>query len=251
MISMELEGIGNLRVAYISREFVYCFTDVCRLLDIPSNHKVRSYLNADGIYNIDSEEENRRHKKLMFIDLKNVNELFKLSSTNSRTDLVASWFASEVFPMSLKNDEYSFESLEDPAVRMQFIHDYEEAMLENIQHQNREKRDKVYIDSMMGLFGNRRHMALNEYFSEIFARNIPKGIFYSLLYKAGVMSEDHLLNQQFIDSGHFLKVISTSLIADRKVTIEVVFITKKGINFVEKLIEKHKKEISDGTGDGS
>lgn len=239
LISKEMEGKGILRISRTDHEFVYCLKDLCGLLGIKSSNKLRSELDHKDMFQLPI-SENGRHQNAIFVGLGNLNQVFNFAENQARATLVAEWFANEVFPIVTRDGEYTFEKLEDPAVRMNLLSDYEDLKFRVAQLESKQRKSKPYLDSMVEIFGARNCVSLNVFYDEIFERGYPRGKFFSMLRAVGVLNESNQVTQEYIDNVRFKKVTTVTVICDKKVTTEVVFITKPGMNLIEQLLNSYE-----------
>lgn len=235
LISKEMDGVGTLRISRAGHEFVYCLKDSCDLLKIKLGSKVRSELNSEEVYLLPI-NEGTRNKSALFISLKNLNQLFKMALDKSRSTLVAEWLTKNVFPFFVRGDEYTLEKLEDPSMRMNLLSDYEEAKFKIAQMETKQRDNKPYLDSMIEILGNRNAISLNVYYDQIFSRGFPKGKFFSMLRTFGILNEENQVTQEYLDNVRFKKITTISTVCDKKITTEVVFVTKSGITLIEQLL---------------
>lgn len=235
LISKEMEGVGSIRISRVGHDFVYCLKDSCDLLNMKLSNKLRSELNSEQLFLLPV-DEGTRHKSALFVGLKNLNILFNLAQDQSRSTLVAEWFAKDVFPFFVRGDEYTLEKLEDPSMRMNLICDYEEAKFKIAQMEAKQKDNKPYLDSMTEIFGRKNAISLNVYYEQIFNRGYPRGRFFAMLRTIGILNEENQVTQEYLDNVRFKKITTISTVCDKKVTTEVVFVTKSGITLIEQLL---------------
>lgn len=239
LISKEMEGKGILRITRANHEFVYCLKDLCNLLGIKSSNKLRSELDAKEMFQLPIYESSR-HQNAIFVGMPNLNKVFNSAENQSNATLVAEWFAKEVFPLTVKGDEYSYENLEDPAVRMSLLSDYEDLKFKVTQLEIQKRKDKPYLDSMLEILGSKNAISLNVYYDEIFERGFPKGKFYAMLRSIGVLDDSNQVTQEYLDNVRFKKVTTVTVVCDKKITTDVVFVTKSGINLIEQLLNSYE-----------
>ena len=244
LISKEMEDVGTLRISRVNQEFVYCLKDLCFLLGIKSNNKLRSELNPDNMFQLPI-CENKKYSKAIFIDLGNLNTVFNLAGNTSRSTLVAEWFVNEVYPFTVKGDEYTLLTLQDPIVGAKLLSDYEDLKFKVTQLESKERKNKPYLDSMIEILGGKNAISLNVYYEDVFKRGYPKGKFYAMLRAVGILDESNQVNQEYIDNVRFKKVTTITVVADKRVTTEIVFVTKSGFNLIEQLLMSYEGDSRD------
>ncbi len=200
-----MEGRGILRISRADHQFVYCLKDLCNLLGIKSSNKLRSELEAKQVFQLPV-YKNGKHNKAIFVGMYNLNKVFNAAENQSRATIVAEWFAKEVFPLSQMDDEYTYEKLEDPALRMSLLSDYEDLKFKVTQLEIRERKNKPYLDSMLEILGSKNAISLNVYYDEIFERGFPKGKFYAMLRSVGILDDLNQVTQEYLDNVRFKKV---------------------------------------------
>ncbi|MCQ3035919.1 MAG: hypothetical protein MJ248_06900 [Bacilli bacterium] len=235
LISKEMEGVGTLRISRVDHDFVYCLKDSCDLLKLKLGNRIRSELISEEVYLLPI-HEGTRNKSVLFIGLKYLNRLFNLAQDQSRSTLVAEWLTKDVFPFFVRGDEYTLEKLEDPSMRMSLLSDYEQAKFKIAQMEAKQKDNKPYLDSMVEIFGRKNAVSLNVYYDQIFNRGFPKGRFFAMLRSFGILNEENQVTQEYLDNVRFKKITTISTVCDKKITTEVVFVTKSGITLIEQLL---------------
>lgn len=239
-INITKESIGSLRVSFLQGTYLFCFIDLCKILSLPNKKSTVNKLDKSGI-NFDTDESGER---LMVISLGNVNQMFKISKAPNIQE-ICEWFVNSVFPVTQKNVEYSVASLKEEAMAMRFLKEYGDLQMENIQLKKKLKRSEPYLSSMTELFGNKKAISLNQYFEQIFERNIPRSTFFQILRNKGILDENNHITQEYQDSMHFKKVKSEVVVGGVRTISEIVFVFKSGINLIERIIDSYEGDKKD------
>jgi len=241
LFSKEMEGVGILRFSLADQRVVYCYKDLCHLLGIKPSNKIRGELNNRHVYSL-TVKENGKPVKMLFVDTGNLNNIVQIAGNNSKSENFSKWFAQEIFPLSIKDDIFNLDTITDINVAMELLSQYEDLKFQVKQFEYRERKNKIYLDSMEELLGHKNMISLNVFYDDIFDRGYPKGKFYALLRSHGILTEDNKVNQEYIDNGRFVKMRTISTVGAKTVTTDIIFISKSGINLIEQLLNNFEGE---------
>ena len=241
LFSKEMEGVGILRFSLTDQRVVYCLKDLCQLLGIKYSNRLRGELNNKFVYSLTVKDEGKP-VKMLFIDIGNLNTVVQIAGTTSKSELFSKWFAEEIFPISIKDDVFNLETITDINVAMELLSQYEDLKFKVRQHEYKERKNKIYLDSMEELLGHKNMISLNVYYDDVFERGYPKGKFYAMLRSHGILNEDNSVSQEFIDSRRFVKMRTISTVGAKTVTTDIIFISKSGINLIEQLLNNFEGE---------
>lgn len=241
LFSKEMEGRGILRFTQADQRVVYCLKDLCQLIGIKYSSKLRGELNNKYVYSLTVKEKGKP-TKLMFIDVGNLNTLTRFASDTSIAEAFSKWFSEEIFPLSIKDDVFNLETITDMNVAMELLSEYEDLKFKVRQLEYKERKDKIYLDSMEELLGHKNMISLNVYYDDVFERGYPKGKFYAMLRNHGILTEDNKVSQEYLDNGRFVKMRTSATVGNKTTTIDVIFISKSGINLIEQLLANYEGE---------
>ena len=241
LFSKEMEGVGTLRFSLTDQRVVYCYKDLCYLLGLKPSNYIRGQLNNRFVYSLTVKDEGKPIKAL-FVDIGNLNTLVQIAGSTSRSELFSKWFAEEIFPLSMKDDVFNLDTITDLNVAMELLSQYEELKFQVRQFEYRERKNKIYLKSMEELLGHKNMISLNVYYDDVFDRGYPKGKFYAMLRSHGILTEDNKVSQEYIDNGRFVKLTTIASKGAVTVTTDVIFISKSGINLIERLLANYEGE---------
>ena len=239
LFSKEMEGVGTLRFTTADQRVVYCFKDLCQLLGLKPSSRIRGELNSKYTYSL-TVEHNKKPMKALFVDIGNLNTIVQIAGNTPKAELFTQWFSEEIFPLTIKDDVYNLDTITNKNVAMELLSEYEDLKFQVRQYEYRERKNKIYLNSMEELLGHKNMISLNVYFEDVFERGYPKGKFYGMLRSHGILTEDNKVSQEFIDNGRFVKLSSVSTVGAKTVTTDIIFISKSGINLVEQLLNNYE-----------
>ena len=241
LFSKEMEGVGTLRFSLTDQRVVYCFKDLCYLLGLKPSNQIRGQLNNKYVYSLTVKNEGKPVKAL-FVDIGNLNTLVQIAGTTSKSELFSQWFAEEIFPFSVKDDVFNLDTITDVNVAMELLSRYEDLKFQVSQFEYRERKNKIYLNSMEELLGHKNMISLNVYYNDVFDRGYPKGKFYAMLRSHGILTDDNKVSQEYIDNGRFVKLRTIAVVGAKTVTTDIIFISKSGINLIEHLLANYEGE---------
>lgn len=241
LFSKEMEGKGTLRFTQTDHRVVYCLKDLCQLLGVKYNSHIRGELHNKYVYSLTVKEKDKP-VKMIFVDIGNLNILTRFATDTPRAEAFSKWFSEEIFPFSMKDDVFNLETITDMNVAMELLSEYEDLKFKVRQLEYKERKDKIYLDSMEELLGHKNMISLNVYYDDIFERGYPKGKFYAMLRNHGILTEDNKVSQEYLDNGRFVKMRTSATVGNKTTTIDVIFISKSGINLIEQLLENYEGE---------
>ena len=241
LFSKEMEGRGILRFTQADQRVVYCLNDLCHLLGIKYSNKIRGELHNKYVYFL-TVKENGKLIKMRFVDISNLNILSRFATDTAKAESFSKWFSEEIFPLSMKDDVFNLETITDMNVAMALLSEYEDIKFKVRQLEYKERKDKIYLDSMEELLGHKNMISLNVYYDDVFERGYPKGKFYAMLRNHGILTEDNKVSQEYLDNGRFVKMRTSATVGNKTTTIDVIFISKSGINLIEQLLANYEGE---------
>ena len=241
LFSKEMEGRGILRFTQTDQRVVYCLKDLCQLIGIKYSSKIRGELHNKYVYSL-TVKENGKPTKMIFVDVGNLNALTRFATDTAKAESFSKWFSEEIFPLSMKDDIFNLETITDMNVAMELLSEYEDLKFKVRQLEYKERKDKIYLDSMEELLGHKNMISLNVYYDDVFERGYPKGKFYAMLRNHGILTEDNKVSQEYLDNGRFVKMRTSATVGNKTTTIDVIFISKSGINLIEQLLANYEGE---------
>ena len=63
-----------------------------------------------------------------------------------------------------------------------------------------------------------------------------------MLRNHGILTEDNKVSQEYLDNGRFVKMRTSATVGNKTTTIDVIFISKSGINLIEQLLANYEGE---------
>lgn len=241
LFSKQMDGRGELRFTQTDHRVVYCLKDVCHLLGIKTNNHIRGELHKKFVYSL-SVKEKGRLTRMLFIDVGNLNIVTRFAVDTAKAESFSKWFSEEIFPLSIMDDTFNLETITDMKVAMELLSEYEDLKFKVRQLEYKERKDKIYLDSMEELLGHKNMISLNVYYDDVFERGYPKGKFYAMLRNHGILTEDNKVSQEYLDNGRFVKMRTSATVGNKTTTIDIIFISKSGINLIEQLLDNYEGE---------
>lgn len=234
------DTLGSLRTAYDQYgRPVVCLKDACTILGIvnPSDAKLR--LKPDGIVHL-VKSDGKKYNNFLYITEGN---LYRLIFQSRKEEAVAftDWVTDVVIPSIRKYGRYDVRSItSSPEAALNFLDSYNDLKIQNdiltsINEESEEIRRHTREVLESGVLSY-----LYDVPAKLKMKGINKQTMFSILRTKGVLNEQNLPNQEYIDKGWF-RVDTHTFMNKNAVTVThiVPMIYKTGITGIRKIIDDY------------
>lgn len=223
---------GKITVAIkCDGEIFYKLVDVSKLLNVNGN-KVREKIDGGLICTIAVKKT-----KHIFISKSCIDEAVKLSEIE-KAEEIRDWLKNLTLETPITKIGYTAEDLKDPEKAQQvlqilFDHELAVSVL-----QSKIDADKPKVELVDKLYGTDIPINLRMVYKRVKFQGLSYNGLLEILRGAGVVSDENLPHQKYIDEGYFRVVKITNCKGSEEFTIRTFLVYQKGIRYIEELIKK-------------